>query len=449
MTAIKQQVPYSQEVEEALLCSLLLNPEDTWRECRQVSASDFYLHKHRWVWEACRQIIARGSVVDFQTVCDELASVNHLEEIGGKAYIVQLLGIEASSMNGPSYAAIVKRDASRRMLLEAASGIAKLAYAEDKPIEEVFSESLKAIKSVVQNGQSLNDTLRPAGEYFSQLYDLLGDPGRLGRMLLATGLGPLDKLLSGGLEPKTSTVIMARPGMGKSATLVQISDIALSGKVVAVFSKEMNGVQWVRRMACRHSRVNWNTYKRDECTDEEKSRVCSKTLELSGRVDGYLFVDECSNQTTEQLRTQCEKVADETGQLDLVIVDHLRLLSDRNRNDNEVKRLGNISWAFKQIAKELNTRVMFASQISRAVEGRDNKVPDLLDLRDSGEIEENVDVAIALHRESYYDPDTDQGNMAEFWIRKDREGVRNERAQMAFIAEFQSFERLASEAVNV
>ena len=166
-------------------------------------------------------------------------------------------------------------------------------------------------------------------------------------------------------------------------------------------------------------------------------------------MDGYLFVDECSNQTTEQLRTQCEKVADETGQLDLVIVDHLRLLSDRNRNDNEVKRLGNISWAFKQIAKELNTRVMFASQISRAVEGRDNKVPDLLDLRDSGEIEENVDVAIALHRESYYDPDTDQGNMAEFWIRKDREGVRNERAQMAFIAEFQSFERLASEAVNV
>jgi replicative DNA helicase len=198
----------------------------------------------------------------------------------------------------------------------------------------------------------------------------------------------------------------------------------------------------VRRMACRQSRVNWMSYKRGDVTGEEQSRIFDKTLELSQKTDGYLFVDESAEQTTDQLRAQSEKIADEAGRLDLVIVDHLRLMADRNARDNEVKRLGNISWALKQIAKDLDTRTLFASQISRAVASRDEKVPDLLDLRDSGEIEENVDVAIALHRESYYDPDTDKGNIAEFWIRKDREGVRNDKAEMAFVAEYQSFEQL-------
>jgi replicative DNA helicase len=439
---------YSLEVEEALLCSLLLNPEDTLRETKNILASDLYLHKHRFIWDACKRIVARGNSVDFQTVCDELDALNQLEEIGGKTYIIRLMGVEASSMHGADYAAIIKRDSLRRMLLDTASGIAKLAYAEGRDIHEVLNESLKAVKSVVQNGMSMSETLRPAGEFFNQLYDMLSNPDLSG-MMLGTGLTPLDKLLGGGLEPQTSSVIMARPSMGKSAALVQISEIALTGKTVAVFSKEMNGRQWVRRMACRQSKVNWQSFKRGECTEAEKERVFSKVIELSAQSEGYLWVDESSSQTTEQLRAQCEKVQDETGRLDLVIVDHLRLLSDRNRNDNEVKRLGNISWAFKQIAKDLNTRVLFASQISRAVESRDKKVPDLLDLRDSGEIEENVDVAIALHRESYYDPDTDEGNKAEFWIRKDREGVRNDRAQMAFIAAFQSFEPLAREAVNV
>lgn len=438
---------YSLEIEEALLSCLLLNPEDTWRDTKNLTASDFYIHKHRFIWDACKRITSRGCIVDFQTLCDELEAVDQLNEIGGKPFIIGLMGAASSSMHSADYASIVKRDALRRMLLESASTIAKMAYAEGRDLNDVLSEAVRAVKSVAQNGQSLSDTLRPAGEYFTRLYDILSDPD-ISRMLLPTGLTPLDRLLGGGLEPKTSSVIMARPSMGKSAALVQMSEISLTGKVVAVFSKEMNGLQWVRRMACRNSRVNWQTFKRGECTDTEKERVFTKVLELSQQSDGYLFVDESSAQSTDQLRAQCEKVADEAGRLDLVIVDHLRLLSDRNRNDNEVKRLGNISWAFKQIAKDLDTRVMFASQISRAVESRDKKVPDLLDLRDSGEIEENVDVAIALHRESYYDPDTDEGNKAEFWIRKDREGVRNDRAQMAFIAEYQSFETLAREEVG-
>lgn len=438
---------FSQDVEEALLGAVLVNADDAWRDVRHLLAEDFYLHKHRFVWEAFRRIKARGGGIDFQTMCDELSSMGYLEEVGGVRYITHLLAVEATSLHAADYAAIVKRDRSRRMLIEAASNVLKLAYAEGREIDDVMAAALREIKSVVMYGQSLNDTLRPAGEYFSQLYDILSNPDRIHQMLLATGLTPLDRLLGGGLEPKTSTVVMARPSMGKSAALAQISEIALGGKVVAVFSKEMNGIQWVRRMACRQSRVNWQTFKRGECSEQDRERVFAKVLELSDKCDGCLFVDESSVQTTEQVRAQCEKIADETGRLDLVIVDHLRLLADRNRNDNEVKRLGNISWAFKQIAKDLNTRVMFASQINRAVESRDRKVPDLLDLRDSGEIEENVDVAIALHRESYYDPDTDKGNLAEFWVRKDREGIRNESAEMAFIGEFQSFDQLAREAI--
>jgi replicative DNA helicase len=435
---------YSLETEAALIGSIILNPDDTWRDVRSiVNPSDLYLHKHQFVWNAVVRIIERHETVDFVTLCNELESAGHLQEIGGQAFIVRLMSDVPNSLHAIDYANAIRRDALRRRLLEAASIVAKLAYAEDRPIVDVMTDALSAVKAVAMQGQSSADTLRPSTETLSQLYDMLRAPDALKRLLLPTGLSALDAVIGGGLEPKTSSVVMGRAGMGKSAMLVQISEaVATSGAVVAVFSKEMNSLQWMRRMACRLARVNWDTFKRGQCPEIDEERVYEKTIELSAKTDGRLWIDDSASQTTEQVRALCEKLIDKTGRLDLVIVDHLRLFSDKERGEPEVKRLGRISWSFKQMAKDMNTRVLFAAQINRGVEQRENKVPDLADLRDSGEIEENADMVIAVHRDDYYNPEADP--VAEFWVRKNREGARNDVGRMAWVPEYQSFEKLTT-----
>ena len=282
-----------------------------------------------------------------------------------------------------------------------------------------------------------DSTLEGAPEIASRLWDeMTGTDDRM----LATGFDPLDRAI-GGFEAQTSTILMARPGMGKTAALVQAADIAsLRGLVVAVFSKEMSADQFMRRLAARRAEVEVNTVKYRKWSDGQAEAYGRELAALMERPN--LIVDGSTPQSTADVLERCAHIRRKFGRLDFVLADHLRLFSDKA--DNEVHRLGAVSWGFKRIAKEMNTRVIVAAQLNRAVENANDKRPDLKDLRDSGEIEENADNVVAMYRERYYNPALKNSFgkpdlTAEFLTRKARDGERNLRSTCDYIEKFMSF----------
>ncbi len=285
---------------------------------------------------------------------------------------------------------------------------------------------------------SAPDHLAPSGEIAEDIWPYIVEPERLGERMVSTGLSAWDETLGGGLERGTATFVMARPAMGKTALLCQLSDfVSRYTGPVAFFSKEMNARQILLRMAARRARVSVLAWRQRRLDDEARGRLLSEIGELASRQT--LWIDDSTPQTTDEVRAACERLARQAGPLALVVADHLRLFADRAENEN--KRAGAIAWGFKCLAKALDVPVLAAAQLNRGVEVQGDKRPDLKDLRDSGEIEENADTVTALYRESYYNTKADC--IAELINRKAREGERNARAQFAFIAEHMSFEPLS------
>lgn len=279
----------------------------------------------------------------------------------------------------------------------------------------------------------------------SVLYDEL--TGGFQSSSIGIGIEALDRALGGAFELQTLTILPARPGMGKTAAMVQAADtLSAQGFVTVVFSKEMSKKQWVRRMACRRAKVPLPLYKSNKLDTEQREAVEAEYLEIMSRRP-TLFIDETARQTTDQVFAICDRLKTKYGRIDAILADHCRLFSDSDKNDNEVHRQGAVSWGFKQIAKELNTRSLLAVQLNRDVEKRAKEKdgthpkPDLADIRDSGEIEENADNAVFVHRERYYDPSADRS--AEFISRKARDGERNNASIAVFQEEYMSFEPAA------
>jgi len=432
-----QPVPRSLEAEESALGCLLINPEAR-RDLAFLDPADFYLHKHRWIFDSARVV----EPLDIRTLSDELERRSQLAEVGGTAYLLRLMGTVPTSLHAEAYGRIIERKATRRRLLDAAGEVAKLAYAEGREMDAVLADAVRAVKSVGA-GRSA-DSLRPASEVAAETWAAIGNPEALGQNILRTGLTAWDDALGGGFEKQTNNVLMGRPGMGKSAVLCQVADLLSErGLGVVVFSKEMSAQQWLRRMAFRRAKVNWNAYKQNRATEAEHAAVAREMGEISGRAG--IYIDASANQSTDDVWRLCEKFKDDYGRLDIIIADHLRLFNDKA--DNETHRLGKISWAFKQIAKELDTVSLVAAQLSRAVEGRQDKRPVLADLRDSGEIEENADTVTAVYRDSLYS-ENDKDHTFEMIVRKARDGETNTRATFYFQPYCLSLEPLASRHID-
>lgn len=396
----------------------------------------FYAYGHRWIWEACTTLAAQGIYPDAVTVGAELERHGRLEEVGGTAYLARLITECVSSLSALSYARLVERAWKRRALADGATRLARAAYAG-------YADSdVRAILTEIEQGQRGvgGDTTLTARDVAPEVWEAVAYPERQAARMVPTGLAAWDETLGGGLERGTLTVLMARPGMGKTATLVQIADyVTEPGGTVAVFSLEMTSRQWLLRTACRRARVSVLALKQGRAGDDQRGRVLQ---ELAALTDRPALVLDDTPQTTDDLLATCDRLA-QAGDLRLVIADHLRLFSDRGENEN--KRLGAISWALKKLAKALDVPVLAAAQLSRGVEQAQDKRPDLKDLRDSGEIEENADNVTALYRDGYYN-NNPLDNTAELINRKARDGERNARARLVYLAPFMSFEPLAGKA---
>lgn len=412
--------PNNIEAEEALLGSLLIDPDAIFEVASFLRPEAFYREQNKWIYEAILDLNERRDPVDLITLTDELRRRNQLEEVGGEAFIIGLINTVPTSINARSYGKIVDAAALRRRMIGAASTIANLAYEQDEDINIVIDRAEQALFSISEKRTTRD--LKPVKDIARSYLDRIEELHARGDDVIGvpTSFSDLDRLL-GGLNKSDLIIIAARPGMGKTALQLSIGQTAARrfGKRVAIFSLEMSGEQLVQRMIAAETRIDSQRLRRGDLHDSEWPLF----YEAVGRIsETKLFIDDTPSITPMQLRTKCRRLYAEHG-LDVIMVDYLQLMQTERTQSNRVQEISEISRALKGLARELDVPVVANSQLSRAVEQRSDKRPQLSDLRDSGSIEQDADVVLFIYRDEYYNPESsDRPNIAEINIAKHRNG---------------------------
>ena len=409
---------YALEAEEAVLGCVLINPDAYLEVAAFLKVADFYLHKHRWIWEVFAHLHDQHLPVDFITVSQELESRRQLDEAGGPAYLTHLLNVVPTSLHAEAYGRLVERDGIRRRLLESATVIAKLAYAEERDINEVVSEAEAALFAVSAE-RTTRETLtlgEAARRYFDRLHALSQRPGEWRGV--PTGFAHLDQVL-GGLQKSDLILLAARPGIGKTSWALSVARHAalVHQKRVAIFSLEMNWEQITQRLIAQETGIDTQRLRLGQIQDAEWPVLIQAVETLN---TAPILIDDTPGLTPQGLAAKCRRLDQQEG-LDLVIVDYLQLMRGGQRFENRVAEVTHISQQLKQLARELNVPVLANAQLSRAIEQRADKRPLLSDLRESGSQEQDADVVLFLHRTD--DGVLEKGSLAlEIMVAKQRNG---------------------------
>ncbi len=414
------QLPMSLEAEEALLGAVLLEPKAYLSIAAFLSGEDFFLKRHEYIWNAFSRLQERNDAIDYVTLTRELQAMSVLDEIGGQAYLTSLVNKTPSAVHAEVYGEMVSRTSTRRKMLVAADTIRQTALDEELPIDKVISEAEQALFNV-SNSQIKREFV-PIWEAVSDYYDEieklleLGD----GTVGIPTGFKGLDGLL-GGFQKSDLVVFAGRPGMGKTSWILTVAmQAARRGARVAIFTMEMGVEQMVQRLLSMETGIKIGQLRTANINPREQTRL----TEAIGRISNLpLFIDDTPSITPIEMRTKCRRLQHEYG-LDMVMVDYMQLMSaGKAYENNRVQEISYISRALKELARELNVCVLSTAQLSRAVEQRQDKRPQLSDLRESGSIEQDADAVMFLYRDEYYNPDaTEFPNLAEVNLAKHRHG---------------------------
>jgi replicative DNA helicase len=438
-------IPHSREAEEAVLGSVLINPEAYYDVAPFLMADDFYIHRHQWIWKAFTSLHEQRSPIDFLTVSEELDQQGQLAEIGGAAYLSTLINNVPTSLHAEAYGRIIEENSIRRRMLSAANEIAKLAYREDNSIEIVMDGAEKEVFGVSE--RRMTRDLQPIQHVLSEYYDRIDQLSSRGEDIFGvpTGFIDLDRLLMG-LQPSDFIIIAGRPGMGKTAFLLSAAKNAAQThkKHVAVFSLEMSNEQLVQRLIAQETGIDSQRLRTGKLEEEEWALFTHAIEVLS---DTRIFLDDTPALTPLQLRTKCRRLHLEY-ELDLIVVDYLQLMSSGTRAENRVQEVSYISRNMKILARELNVPVLAAAQLSRAVEQRADKEPQLSDLRESGSLEQDSDIVMFIYRPEVYDKNTLKDNIAQITIAKHRNGPTGV-IELVFLSSLAKFENAATRVVDL
>src|SRR3989344_4819263 len=412
--------PQSIESEMAVLGSIMLRKDAMHEVEDMVNPESFYVEKHKKIFQAMLDLSLKNEPIDMLSLSTKLAEKKTLEQVGGNAYLAEIVNVVPSSTNVKHYADIVQKKYVLRSLIEAADYVSELAFEEgDDHMSEILDMAEKKIFNVVsspknQKFTSLKDALPEAWERLEKLHEHKG-------MLrgLPTGFRDLDTMLSG-LQKQDLVIIAARPSMGKTTLALDIARMTsvLHEKSVVIFSLEMSSQQLVDRMLSAESRVNaWNLRTGRLSSDREFSQLRDSLDKLA---KAKIYIDDQPGNSIVRMKALSRRLKAEKG-LDLIVVDYLQLMTTSKNYDSMVNQVTEISRSLKSLAKELDVPVLALSQLSRAVESRGGK-PRLSDLRDSGSIEQDADVVMFLHRDDKGKDESEKTNIVEILIEKHRNG---------------------------
>lgn len=414
------QAPMSQEAEQALLGSILLDSKAFLSVASYLTADDFFIKRHEYIWNAFSRLQERNDAIDYVTIARELQDMGLLNEIGGPAYLTNLVNNTPTAMHAEVYGEVVARAATRRKMLQAADSIRQLALDEERPIDKVINEAEQALFAV-SNNQMKREFVPidvAASDYYDELERLL-EIG-VGTIGMPTGFNDLDGLL-GGFQKSDLIVFAGRPGMGKTSWMLSVAlNVARRDRRVAIFTMEMGVEQMVQRLISMETGIRIQQLRTADINAREHTRL----TEAIGRISSLpLYIDDTPSISPIEMRTKCRRLQHEFG-LDIVMVDYMQLMSaGRAYENNRVQEISYISRSLKELARELNVTVLSTAQLSRAVEQRPDKRPQLSDLRESGTIEQDADAVLFLYRDEVYNPDTTEfPNQADVLLSKHRHG---------------------------
>ena len=427
--------PHSVESEQSILGSILLDKDAIITVTETIKPDDFYKEAHKIIYECMITLSNKGEPIDLITLTEELRKQGHLNDIGGISYITSLSTIVPTTSNVKYYADIVKEKSVLRKLIKASNEIINLGYSGATKIEDVLEQAEKSIFDISQEKtsddfKSINLVLMDAYDMIEKLYTNKSDVTGI-----TTGFKDLNKKING-LQRTDLILIAARPAMGKTAfSLNLVQNAALKGDAsVAVFSLEMSKEQLVQRMLSSQSSVELKKIKTGTLNDNDWPRIIDAMAVLS---DAKIHIDDTPGIKISELRSKCRKLKIEKG-LDLVLIDYLQLMEGEGNNESRQQEISKISRSLKILAKELNCPVVALSQLSRAPEQRADHRPMLSDLRESGSIEQDADLVMFLYRDEYYNKETEDKNVGECIIAKQRNGPVGT-VKLAWLGQYSKF----------
>ncbi len=424
--------------EQAVLGSMLVDKDAVISAVEILKADDFYREDNKEIYAAMFELYSLGKHIDMITLKDQLTLRGTIDKVGGTEYIAMLIDNVPTTSNIESYVKIVEEKSIIRQLIKAANNILKLGYAQTEEVDALVEKAEKDIFDIMQsrNSKGYASIKEILVSTFDQIEEMFQNKNKVSG--LETGFVDLDSKISG-LNKSDLLIVAARPAMGKSAFVLNIATfVAKSLKVpTMIFSLEMSKEQMVNRILCSESEVDSMKVKNADLNSEE----WLKLGEASGRLSEIpLYIDDTPGLSSAELRAKCRKAKLEKN-IGLVIIDYLQLMESKNKSSSRQQEISEISRSLKILAKELSVPVIALSQLSRATESRVDHRPMLSDLRESGAIEQDADIVMFLHREDYYNADTEKKNVAEVIIAKNRSGSTGT-VELAWLGNYTKFANL-------
>jgi replicative DNA helicase len=416
--------PQSLEAEQALLGGLLIDSQAYYKVVDLLAPEHFYRYPHQLIYEAMLALITQREPVDIITVCETLEHLEHLETVGGRAYISDLAASVLTTENIDNYAKLIRNKALLRQLITIGSSIVGLAYdsqhadaAIDKAQGDIFQLAQQGITNT-----ALTQIAQVLPTVFTQIEERVANKGT--PMGVPTGYYDLDMYTSG-FQRSDLIILAARPSMGKTAFCLNIAaNVALrANEPVLIFSLEMSKEQLVQRMLCAEAEIDAQRIRSGEVTEHDFGRLAMAMGKLG---DSPVYIDDTPGLTVMELRAKARRIQTQLGKpLGMVVIDYLQLMEgsgSQKAGDNRTLEISAISRGLKATARELSCPVMALSQLSRAVESRQDKKPMLSDLRESGSIEQDADIVMFIYRDEYYNKETERPGTADIIIAKQRNG---------------------------
>ncbi len=431
--------PQNIEAEQAVLGAIFLQPASLIVASELLIPEDFYRLSHQKIFEVMLRLNDEGKAVDLITVTEELAAAKNLEDIGGVSYLSELADSAPTAANIEYYAKIVEEKSLLRRTIRVASQIAQEGYTREDEVAAYISDAEKTIMEVAQRKntgafQNIKDVLVKAYDNIEELAnrteDITGIP---------TGFAELDRMTAG-FQRNDLIIVAARPSVGKTAFALNIAQnvATKTDENVAIFSLEMGAEQLVMRMLCAEGNINAQGLRTGTLTDEDWRKL---TMAMGSLSNAGIFIDDTPGIRIGDIRSKCRRLKQEHG-LGMILIDYLQLIQGSGRSgENRQQEVSEISRSLKALARELEVPVIALSQLSRGVEQRQDKRPMMSDIRESGSIEQDADIVAFLYRDDYYDKETENKNIIEIIIAKQRNGPVGT-VSLAFVKEFNKFVNL-------
>ena len=419
---IKRIQPHSEEAEKSVLGSMLMD-RDAIVEAEDILVKeDFYQRQYGILFEAMVELYQEGKPVDLITLQDKLKEKDIPEALSSLDFFRELVDIVPTSTNVRQYAQIVHDKATLRALIKVTEDIGNACYLGKEETPAILEKTEKEIFGLLQNRNRMSDFVAIQEIVLNSLNAIEEAAKTKGRVTgIATGFTELDYKLTG-LHPAELILVAARPAMGKTAFVLNIAQYAAfkDNHAVAMFSLEMSKEQLVTRLMASESMVDSQQIRTGDLRDSDWEKLLEGAALIG---NSKLIIDDTASSLAE-IRSKCRKYK-QTYDIDMVVIDYLQLMSGSNtrRNESRQQEISEISRALKVLARELNIPIIALSQLSRAVEARQDHRPMLSDLRESGAIEQDADVVMFLYRDEYYNPDTEKKNIAEVIVAKQRNGA--------------------------